>query len=372
MEQLQQVSATMSENTGLINLEKEEVLSDNIGYKARLRQLPEVQNMTNEIDITNSNSILAFGQEPSANISKISDELLSSMKSIKAEEVGAMLTKLTKVMDKFDIKELEDPNAASGAIKKLFSKVRTSVDKLFEKYEDMGKEVDEIYQLLKSYEVEIHRTNDDLKRQYEANVEFFQQLEKYIVAGEIGLEEIESKKTEVENLPDRSPEEKQIIIQNLDMVKDMLAQRVFDLQIAENVAMQTCPMIRTMQLSNFNLLRKINSSFIITLPIFKQCLIQAIQLKRQEIQAKSIQQLDEKTNELLLRNAQSTSMQSVRIAQMAGGSSIQMETLQKTYDTIKNGIEETKRVQEEIATKRKSDSLALEDMKKDMRTKGFA
>ena len=60
MESLQQIPATMPENTGLINLEKEEVLSDNIGYKARLRQLPEVQNMTNEIDITNSNSILAF------------------------------------------------------------------------------------------------------------------------------------------------------------------------------------------------------------------------------------------------------------------------------------------------------------------------
>lgn len=371
MESLQQVPAVMPENTGLINLEKEEVLSDNLGYKARLRELPEVQNMTNAIDITNSNSILALGQEPSANISKISDELLSSMKSVKAEEVGEMLTKLTKVMDKFDIKELEDPASASSAIKRIFGKIRASVDKLFEKYEDMGKEVDEIYQLLKTYEIDIHRTNENLTRQYEANVGFFQELEKYIVAGEIGLEEIEAYKGQVESNPNMSPDEKQMVLQNLDMAKDMLAQRIYDLQIAENVAMQTCPMIRTMQMSNFNLLRKINSSFIITLPIFKQCLIQAIQLKRQEIQAKAIQQLDEKTNELLIRNAQNTSAQSVRIAQMAGGSSIQMETLQKTYETIKNGIEETRRVNEEIAMKRKTDSQALEHMKEDMKTKGF-
>ena len=98
------------------------------------------------------------------------------------------------------------------------------------------------------------------------------------------------------------------------MCKDMLAQRVYDLQIAENVAIQAAPMIQTIQMSNFNLMRKINSSFVITLPIFKQCLAQAIILKRQEIQAKSIKQLDDKTNELIVRNAQRTAAQSVQIA----------------------------------------------------------
>ncbi len=65
-------------------------------------------------------------------------------------------------------------------------------------------------------------------------------------------------------------QEKQTQQQKPQMIKDMLNQRTYDLQIAENVAMQTCPMIQTMQMANFNLMRKINSSFIITLPIFKQ------------------------------------------------------------------------------------------------------
>ena len=66
---------------------------------------------------------------------------------------------------------------------------------------------------------------------------------------------------------------------------------------------QSAPMIRMMQMTNFNLQRKINSSFIITLPIFKQCLAKAIMLKRQQIQANGLKQLDDKTNELLKRNA---------------------------------------------------------------------
>lgn len=371
MELSNQAVSAANEQTGLIELTEEPAFSDNYNYKEELKKLPEVQNLTNEINIQDSNSILMFGQKPSEEISKVSDQLLSSMKSVKAEEVSQMLTQLTKIMDKFDIKEIEDPEKSEGMFKKIFGKVRDSVDKLFEKYDDMGKEVDEIYQILKKYEMDIHKTNDNLKKQYDANVSFFKQLEQYVVAGELGIQEIENFKASIETDCNRSSEEKQMIVQNLEVAKEMLAQRVYDLQIAENVAMQTCPMIRTMQMSNFNLLRKINSSFIITLPIFKQCLVQAIQLKRQSIQAKSMKELDDKTNELLLRNAQNSAQQSIAIARMSGGSSIKMETLQNTYETIKNGIEETRQVNAEIAAKRSQDSAALESMKADMKGKGF-
>ena len=109
-----------------------------------------------------------------------------------------MLTQLTKIMDKFDIREIENPEDTKGALKKIFGKVKNSVDKMFEKYEDMGKEVDQVYQILKRYELDIHKTNDNLKKQYDANVQFFKQLEKYVVAGEIGIQEIEAYKQKVE------------------------------------------------------------------------------------------------------------------------------------------------------------------------------
>lgn len=67
--------------------------------------------------------------------------------------------------------------------------------------------------------------------------------------------------------------------------------------------MQSIPMIKTMQFSNMNLVRKINSAFIITLPVFKQALTQAIMLKRQRLQTEAMSALDAKTNEMLIRNA---------------------------------------------------------------------
>lgn len=351
---------------------KPEVVSNNLEYKQKLRASKEVQDMTNQINIQDTNSILAFGQQPSEEISKISDQLLSSMKAVNAEEASQMLVQLTKIMDKFDIKEIQDMDEKdSGFFQKLFKKAQDTVEKLFQKYDDMGKEVDKIYVILKQYENDIHKTNDSLETQYKANVHFFEQLEKYIVAGEIGLEEIDAFRAQMAADTSMNEQEKQMQMQKLAQVRDMLSQRIYDLQIAENVAMQTCPMIQTMQASNFNLMRKINSSFIITLPIFKQCLVQAIQLKRQEIQAKSIKQLDEKTNELLLRNAQNTATQAVNIASMAGGSSIQIETLKKSYETIKNGIAETERINEKLALERQANSVELENMKADMKNSGF-
>ena len=95
-------------------------------------------------------------------------------------------------------------------------------------------------------------------------------------------------------------------LQTLEQTRQVFEQRVMDLKIAENVAMQTVPMLKAMQFSNLNLIRKINSAFIITMPVFKQALAQAVMLKRQRVQAEAMQALDEKTNELLIKNAQNT------------------------------------------------------------------
>ena len=147
----------------------------------------------------------------------------------------------------------------------------------------------------------------------------------------------------------------------------MLEQRTQDLRIAENVAIQSIPMLKTMQFSNVNLIRKINSAFIITLPIFKQALSQAILLKRQRIQAEAMSALDKKTNEMLIKNAQNTAEQAKLTAQLASGSSIKIETLETTWKTIMTGIEETKKIQEEAAKKRIEDQKRLEVIKNDFK-----
>lgn len=137
------------------------------------------------------------------------------------------------------------------------------------------------------------------------------------------------------------------------------------MRTAENVAMQSIPMIKTMEFSNMNLVRKINSAFIITLPVFKQALAQAIMLKRQRVQAEAMSALDEKTNEMLLKNARNTAEQSKMIAKMASGSSVKIETLESTWRTIVTGIDETRQIQENAKKQREADKERLESLKAD-------
>ena len=345
----------------------EEIKEYSNDFKLKLRDDPEVQALTSEIVVNDLNTILFFGDSASKGISNVSDSLLLQMKEVKAEESGELIVKLTRVMDKFDPKEFEKFNTykEQGVVSKLFNKAKDTIDKLFTKYEDLGTEVDKIYVVLKKYEAETRQSNMNLEQMAKANVETYETLEKYIVAGELAKEEVDKYISEYEVKAQNPDDQKAALIyQSLLQARDMLDQRIYDLRISENVAMQTIPMIQMIQLGNYNLIRKINSAFLITLPIFKQCLTQAIMLKRQELQARSMQVLDDKTNELLIRNANSVSKNAATLAKMAGTSSIKIETIEETWRTITNGISETKKIQETNKNDREKNTIKLEEFKK--------
>ena len=191
------------------------------------------------------------------------------------------------------------------------------------------------------------------------------------MAGEQACKEldqyIEDFRVKVQNNPDAGTAA--MDLQTLEQTRGIMEQRVMDLKIAENVAMQTVPMLKAMEFSNINLIRKINSAFIITMPVFKQALAQAVMLKRQRIQADAMKALDDKTNELLIKNAQNTVDQTKITTMLANGSSIKVETLEKTWQTIVSGIDETRKLQEEARTKRIEDSKRLEKLKEEYKAK---
>lgn len=272
-----------------------------------------------------------------------------------------MLVTLGKIMEKFDIDEIRENPTLFG---KLFGGLRKQLDKILAKYHTMGEEVDKIYVQLKQYEAEIKQSNRKLQQMFDANVSYYHELVKYILAGEQGCREIEEymaqRQADMEATGDQSI---QFELQTLQQALMMLEQRTQDLRIAENVAMQSVPMIKTMQFSNMNLVRKINSAFIITLPVFKQALAQAIMLKRQRIQAEAMSALDEKTNEMLLKNARNTAEQAVATTRLASSSSIKIETLEASWNTIVKGIEETRQIQETAKRQRTEDQVRLERIK---------
>lgn len=327
----------------------------------------EVDDLVSTICVNDPQTIVTFGAEAAAEIAKCSDTILNSVNMNQINESGTLLNTLGNIMDKFDIEEIASSEEKKGIFSKFFGGVQKQIDQLLAKYHTMGEEVDKIYIQLKQYETEITESNQKLQSIFEANVGYYQLLVKYILAGEQGLKEIEEyleklRQDQVQNPTDSMI---QLDINSLEQAHTILEQRVQDLRIAENVSMQSIPMIQSMQFGNLNLIRKINSAFIITLPIFKQALTQAILLKRQKVQADAMQALDERTNEMLLKNARNTAEQTKLTAQLASSSSVKIETLEQTWKTIVTGIEETKRIQEEASVKRAEDAKRLDAIKQD-------
>lgn len=353
------------ENVTSVELEvkKYNIQADRSEMSQKLVNSKEVDNLVSSISVHDPETIVSFGGEVAEEISRCSDMVLRSMNMAQINDTGEMLTLLGKIMEKFDIDEIrENP----GFFQKLFVNLKKQLEKILAKYHTMGEEVDKIYIKLKQYENEIKQSNKKLEVMFQTNVNYYHELLKYILAGEQGIKEIDEYIAQrTEEMAQTNDKTIQFELSSLDQAKQMLEQRTQDLRIAENVAMQSIPMLKTMQFSNVNLIRKINSAFIITLPIFKQALSQAILLKRQRIQAEAMAALDEKTNEMLIKNAQNTAEQSKLTAQLASGNSIKIETLETTWKTIVKGIEETKQIQENASKKRIEDQERLKALKND-------
>lgn len=348
-----------------------EILNNTEDYKNRLKQLPEVQALTNELDIQDVNTVVTFGQKSAESISTISDKIFNIVKVPTNKDAAEMMTKLAHVMNKFDIKELEkiqvEPEK-QGLLQKLKQKITNELEALISKYDNIGKEVDSISQLLRTYENQTKQDNVTLTELCIANQKYFEELERYIAAAELGMTQIATHREQVVARTDISDDQKNAHLQQVDMMSQMLLQRQYDLLQAETVARMTVPMLQNMQLTNVNLIREINSAFVVGLPIFKQNLAQAILLKRQAITANSMDQFRNAVNTQLAQNAQYAAAQGKVIAESATKGTFDMETLRQVYETVKKGTHSAQEIMQKQLEQNKEHTKELETMKSEIKS----
>ena len=87
------------------------------------------------------------------------------------------------------------------------------------------------------------------------------------------------------------------------------------------------------------------------------------------MQADSLSALDEKTNELLLKNAKNTVETTKLTTKLASGSSVKIETLEATWKAIMDGIDQTRAIDEAARKKRIEDKKRLEVIKEEFNNK---
>ena len=345
--------------------EKQELATASDSRIEELKKDPEVQRLNSEIKLNDISTVNEFGKKPALELSKTADALLAITKDVSRKEMLEVFSPLSKILKRFSIEDFKGKPAKKGFFGKFFAKVADNIDDMFKKYETMGNELSDVVQTLNKYKVDIVKSNGMIQQLQEANIKHFTELEKYIAAGELAEEEAKEILETFKNDSTLNEFKKAERVEMAQLLVDQINKKVHEFRIVQQVALQTIPSLNIMRRNNFELANQVDSKLITTIPIFKNAMVQAVILKRQQIQSANLMEIDTVTNDMLKMDAEKNSEISAELAKNEG-SGIKLETLEYTYETLKNSVTETERILEDNRKKREQDTIALEGMKKEL------
>lgn len=331
-------------------------------FEQQIRESGVVDRLTSQIKVQQAETITTFGKDAVDELSKVSDAVLKKYDATIIQKTSNMMTDLTNIMKEINLDEIMDDSVEEnkGFLSKMFSKGKMSLNALLSKYDTVGKKLERVCIELRTYENQIKTSNADIDKMYNANMEYYKRLIAYIMAGEDAIVQVNNYLASlVQKQHETGDPSLDLEVQSVTNAKNLLEQRVQDLRLANTVALQSLPRLKSMEFTNWNLARRINTSFIITLPLFKDAVAQAMIMKQQKLQTESLKSLDDMTNELLLKNSKAAVANMKMSAQLSGSSAIKMETIEKSWETLTQGIADTQQLIKEINTQRALDKDKL-------------
>jgi uncharacterized protein YaaN involved in tellurite resistance len=319
-----------------------------------------------EIDLTDSNSIIFFGNKAQEQLTTISDNMLEGVRNKDVGPAGEALNEMVAVLRGFNVDEL-DPSKQSF-FTRLFNRTKPLV-KLIQQYETVRNQIDTISNQLEGHKTKLLTDIVSLDRLYTANLEYFHTLELYIKAGEEKLLQIDQEL--IPKLQQQVTATDSVIqaqgLRDLRSTRDDLERRVYDLKLTRQVTMQSLPSIRLVQENDKGLVNKINSTMVNTIPLWRQQLAQAITIYRSGQAAETVKAATDLTNELLVANAENLKQANAQVRQQIERGVFDIETIKRANQTLIATIEESLRIADEGRRHRQEATLQLQACEAELR-----
>ena len=312
----------------------------------------QVEEIKSKIDLMNSGYALQFGSGAQKNMADFSDSLLSQVRTKDSGEVGALLTDLSGKINEFNRKESDSFVKKLPLIGALVSKGET----MLASYEKLSTKVDKIQSELEKSKTTMMKDIMLFDALYQKNLEYFKHLELYIRAGEEKLEEMRSTvlpKLRADAAASADPMAGQVV-SDFESNVDRFEKKVHDLKISKTIAIQTAPQLRLIQNNDKILVERVQSAIYNAIPLWKNQIVIALGLTRQQNVLKMQQAISDTTNELLKRNAEMLKINSIETAKENNRSIVDIETVKKVNDDLVTTIEETLKIQQEGRQARQS------------------
>lgn len=332
----------------------------------------ELDTIIQEIDTNDRSSIVFFGSKAQEQMSSISENMLEGVRNKDLGGASASLNDMIVAIKGFDVDEL-NPNREQGFFERimsmLFGKAKP-VAEFLSKYDDVRKQINSITDHMEGHKTQLLTDIISLDKLYDANLDYFHKLERYIAAGEEKLRmmnEIEIPQVEQQAKDDAENMLAAQALRDLRSARDDLDRRVHDLRLTRQVAMQSLPSIRLVQENDKTLINKINSTLINTVPLWKNQLAQAVTIFRMSDAAETVKKATDLTNDLLESNATNlrTANQEVR-KQMERGV-FDIESVRKANQELIGTINDSLEIAEEGRTKRTAAATELQHLESELR-----
>ena len=321
-----------------------------------------------KIDVKNTTQILQFGASAQNNISKFSDTVLQDVRTRSTGEVGNLLSNLVGEIKEFDS---DVPTEEKKGILGIFNSAKKQMEKLLAKYNKVENNISTIENQLENHKLQMMKDIAIFDTMYEQNLQYFKELSLYIIAGEKKLDELRNVTLpELQKVAEETKEQA-----DAQAVNDMIAtinrfeKRIYDLKTTRIISIQMAPQIRLIQNNDSELVEKIQSSLINTIPLWKNQIVIALGITNAKNALGAQKQVNEMTNEMLKKNSELLKQGTIDIAEQSEKAVVDVETLQKTYKEFIDTLDKVLEIHENGKIKRQEAEQQLEQIEGELKDK---
>ena len=313
-----------------------------------------VADFAQKIDVTDSNMVMQYGAAAQKNIATFSENALSSVKTKDLGEVGDALSSLVVELKNFGQPEKK-------GIAGLFQKKKNELEAMKASYSKAEVNVEKIVRVLENHQVVLMKDIAMFDQMYDLNTKYYKELTMYILAGKKRLEYLRA--NDLEQL--RKKAEQTGAQEDAQAYNDFMnlcsrfEKKLHDLELTRMISIQMGPQTRLLQNNDTQMIEKIQSSLVNTIPLWKSQMVLALGLEHGRQATAAQTAVTNMTNDLLKKNADMLKMGTIETAKEAERSVVSIETLQHTNQQLISTLDEVMKIQTEGAQKRKEAEVEL-------------
>lgn len=329
----------------------------------------QVENFCKQINLSDVRQINSYGANAQRGIANFSTSITSRVKTQEFGEVGESLRALRVAIG---ITMEPEKKGILGFLKKTKQKAQYWIAN----YETAETNIKKIEKDLQKHQQVLTKDVFVYDEMYKMNLQYYKEITMYIIAGKKALDI--ARKTTLVSLKEKAQlSGDQLDIQRYNDYENTclrFEKKLSDLELSRTVSIQLAPQIRLLQNADQEVVDRLASDIINTIPLWRNQMVLALGIEhtRKALDAQSA--VNEMTNELLRKNAETLKMGAIDAAKASESGIVDIETLRKCNDDIISSINEVVKIHEEGSRKRAEAEVEIvrieEELKQALLTAG--